>query len=69
MAILQVVQQQAIVGGIPRLESEVKEFQLELKKTKESKLELKGEMRDLRKETHFWLIFVFLVGFGMVCYT
>ena len=68
MAILQAAQEDSITGGIPRLESELKELKLELKETKESKLELKGEMRDLRRETTFWVIFVFWVGFWMVCY-
>ena len=69
MAMLQAIQEDSITRGIPRLEKEVKELELELKEMKELKLELKGEMRDLKKETNFWVVFVALVGFGMVCYT
>jgi len=69
VATLQAVQQDAIVPEIKKLEGGVEKLMLELKTVKESKLELKGEMRDLRKEAHFWLILLIFVGFGMVCFT
>jgi len=69
VAILQAVQQQAIVGAIPRLEGGVKEFKLELGEgAGGSKVKLNEYMGWLG--SNFWMMITVLVGFGgMVCYT
>jgi len=68
VAILQALQQ-AIVGGIPRLERGVKEWKLEPKEgTEGSKVELNKYRKWLGR--NFWMMVVCLVGFGgIVCYT